>query len=244
MENTNSISDRLTIVIPSKNEGLGLWECLSHISNQKGIEGTRVVVADSSDEARSLDVLGRLGNLFKSTLEVERVAGGLPAKARACGAEGVETEFLLFLDADTMLIDREVVRRCIDAMDRDIDLLTATFHTNKPYKWVYRLFYWVQLLSKYVLRSPFALGGFQLWRTDAYNRLGGYDSKELFAEDYSLSRRVKPEAVKVLRTPKAVYTSPRRFHKKGVRWMFMIMLMSYIKRNDRSFFLSHHGYWD
>lgn len=244
MENTNSTSAKLTVVIPSKNEGDALYHTMVKLSLQKGIRGTRVLVADSSDDEESVEWIETAKQVMKPRLLIERVKGGFPAAARANGAENVETEFLLFLDADTELEDESIINQCLEAMEERVDLLTVSFHTDPPYRWVYRAFYWVQLISKHLLRSPFALGGFQLWRTEAYNKLGGYDPKELFAEDYSLSRKVKPKAFKILNTPKAVYTSPRRFHKKGVRWMFMIMLMSYIKRNDRSFFLSHHGYWD
>jgi len=50
MENTKSLKDRLTIVIPSKNEGKTLYECVDYLSKQKGILEARVIIADVSDE--------------------------------------------------------------------------------------------------------------------------------------------------------------------------------------------------
>ena len=48
------IKDKLTIVIPSKNEGITLYECVCYIAAQNDIEGTRVIIADVSDDELSL----------------------------------------------------------------------------------------------------------------------------------------------------------------------------------------------
>jgi hypothetical protein len=87
------------------------------------------------------------------------------------------------------------------------------------------------------------VGGFQLWNTTAYWRLGGYNEKELFAEDYSLSQKVKSKNFKVVKV-NGTYTSSRRFKSKGVLWMFYIMIKSYFNRNNPKFFLQSHGYWN
>ena len=70
------------------------------------------------------------------------------------------------------------------------ELITVPFYTDYPYKWVFRLFDLIQFKST-MLGTPFAVGGFQLWNTNAYWRLGGYNEEELFAEDYSLSQKIK-----------------------------------------------------
>ena len=52
--NTQLLKDRLTIVIPCKNEGVNIYECLGFISKQRGIAGTRVIISDNSDNEESL----------------------------------------------------------------------------------------------------------------------------------------------------------------------------------------------
>ena len=91
--------------------------------------------------------------------------------------------------------------------------------------------------------SPFAVGGFQLWNTETYWKIGGYNPEELFAEDYSISQKVAPVDFKINRV-QGTYTSGRRFENKGIMWMFRIMIKSYINRNNPEFFKHHHGYWD
>jgi hypothetical protein len=99
-----------------------------------------------------------------------------------------------------------------------------------------------QRLSQ-LLGTPFAVGGFQLWKTETYWGVGGYNPKELFAEDYSVSQKVDPQEFKIYHI-KGTYTSARRFKQKGVIWMFRIMIKSYLQRNNPDFFTHHHNYWN
>jgi hypothetical protein len=94
-----------------------------------------------------------------------------------------------------------------------------------------------------ILGTPFAVGGFQLWNTKTYWSVGGYNPQELFAEDYSISQKVKSNNFKVVNI-KGTYTSSRRFKNKGVLWMFKIMIKSYLNRKNPEFFKHHHNYWN
>jgi len=60
MENTRSLSNLLTIVIPSKNEGRILYDCIYNISKQSNISGTKIIIADVSDDEKSLWFLWKL----------------------------------------------------------------------------------------------------------------------------------------------------------------------------------------
>lgn len=232
------------MVVPSKNEGRGLWQCLRYLALQHGIEGTRVIVADSSDQEESKQWLDRAKRDFKDHIRIESIPGGYPSRARHEASKLVNTDTLLFLDADTMLTDPTILGRTLgEITDRGKRLVTVTFSTDHPYNPVYTLFYLSQLVCQHLLRTPFAAGGFQLWDTGEYRRLGGYDPQELFAEDYSISKKVRPEDFKTVRTA-GVYTPARRFKKNGVLWMIQIMVRSYLNRDNPEFFRHHHGYWE
>jgi hypothetical protein len=233
------IKDKLTIVIPSKNEGITLYECVCYIAGQNDIEGTKVIIADVSDDELSLKYIKNIITDYKYTLDLEVVKGGYPAQGRLNGSKLVKTPYMLFLDSDIMLTHRNNVK---DILQYDKDLLTVTFITDIKWDWVFRMFDLFQWIST-LLGTPFAVGGFQLWKTETYWKLGGYNPEELFAEDYSISQKVKPNNFKVHRTD-YVYTSPRRFENKGVLWMFKIMIKSYLNRNNPEFFKKSHGYWD
>jgi glycosyltransferase involved in cell wall biosynthesis len=230
------MKELLTIIIPCKNEKDNIYECLGFISKQSGVAGTRVIIADCSDEEDSLQWLYRGITDFKYSLTIEVIPGGFPAKARLEGSKLVTTPYILFLDADMMLRNKFVLGECLAC---NTDLTTVPFETDKKYDWIFRLFDIQQRLSQ-LLNSPFAVGGFQFWKAEAYWQCGGYNETHLFAEDYALSSKVKN--FKVHRT-KGVWTSARRFKKKGFSYMLWLSIKSYINRNNLEFFKQHHNYW-
>ncbi len=237
--NTRSLSNRLTIVIPSKNENRTLYDCIYNISRQNYISGVRIIIADISDEEKSIQYIRRLQIDFKYLLNIEVIEGGFPSQGRLNGSKLVTTPYMLFLDSDIFLTNPNILIEC---MEYNKELITVPFYTDKPYRWVFRMFDMFQSLSS-VLGTPFAVGGFQLWNTDAYHRVGGYNPEELFAEDYSISQKVMSKNFKVHKVW-GTYTSPRRFQTKGVIWMFKIMIKSYLNRKNPEFFKHHHNYWN
>jgi glycosyltransferase involved in cell wall biosynthesis len=226
----------LTIVIPCKNEKDNIYECIGFIAKQVGFTGTRVIIADTSDEEDSLDFLQYTENNYRYSLNIELIKGGFPAKARLEGSKLVTTPYILFLDADIMLLNKSLLGECIAY---DTDLVTVPFQTEKGFNWIFRLFDIQQRMSNW-LGTPFAIGGFQLWKTEAYWKTGGYDETHLFAEDYWVSQ--KAEVMKIHNT-KGVWTSARRFKNKGFFYMFILSIKCYINRNNTEFFKKHHNYW-
>ena len=85
------LKDILTIVIPCKNEGINIYDCLGLICKQSDIEGTNVVIADSSDDADSLYWLSRARIDFGLSIVIHTINGGYPAKARLNGSQLVKT---------------------------------------------------------------------------------------------------------------------------------------------------------
>jgi glycosyltransferase involved in cell wall biosynthesis len=236
--NTQSLSNLLTIVIPSKNEDRTLYDCIYNLSKQKDIEGVRVIISDVSDQKESIQYIRKLQSDFKYSLNIEVIEGGYPSQGRLNGSKLVSTPYMLFLDADIFLTNPTILIEC---MKYKKDLITVPFYTDKPYRWVFRMFDLFQSISSY-MGTPFAVGGFQLWNTKTYWEIGGYNPEELFAEDYSLSKNVMSKNFKVVNI-KGTYTSSRRFKSKGVLWMFNIMIKSYLNRNNPSFFKQTHNYW-
>jgi hypothetical protein len=201
-----------------------------------GFAGTRVIIADTSDEEDSLDFLQYTENNYRYSLNIELIKGGFPAKARLEGSKLVTTPYVLFLDADIMLQNKFILGECIAY---DTDLVTVPFQTETGFNWIFRLFDIQQRMSNW-LGTPFAVGGFQLWKTEAYWKTGGYDETHLFAEDYWVSQ--KAEVMKIHNT-NGVWTSARRFKNKGFFYMFLISIKCYINRNNPEFFKKHHNYW-
>ena len=230
------MNNLLTIVIPCKNERDNIYECIGFIAKQVGFAGTRVIIADTSDEEDSLDFLQYTEDNYRYSLNIELIKGGFPAKARLEGSKLVTTPYILFLDADIMLQDKFLLGECLTY---NTDLVTVPFQTEKGFNWIFRLFDIQQQLSN-LLGTPFAIGGFQLWKTEAYWKTGGYDETHLFAEDYWVSQKAEKM---VIHKTKGVWTSARRFKNKGFFYMFILSIKCYINRNNTEFFKNHQNYW-
>ena len=231
------MNNLLTIVIPCKNERDNIYECIGFIAKQVGFAGTKVIIADTSDEADSLNFLQYTKDDYRYSLNIELIKGGFPAKARLEGSKLVTTPYVLFLDADIMLLNKSLLGECLAY---DADLVTVPFQTEKGFNWIFRLFDIQQRLSNWI-GTPFAVGGFQLWKTEAYWKTGGYDETHLFAEDYWVSQKTDKM---IIHNTKGVWTSARRFKNKGFFYMFILSIKCYINRNNTEFFKNHQNYWN
>jgi len=236
------LNKQLTIVIPCKNEGINIYDCVGLISKQKYIEGANVIIADVSDEEDSIHWLERAKIDFSYNLHIKIIKGGYPAKARFEGSKLVNTPYILFLDSDIMLKDNKVLINSYEYIfSLGKDLLTVQFQTERGWNWVFRIFDFIQWIGN-KFGTPFAIGGFQLWKTKAYWETGGYVETQKFAEDYWVSAKCNPKKFMVL-SKKGVWTSARRFKKKGIGYMIKVMIKSYVNRNNPKFFDDDQNYW-
>lgn len=231
------MNKQLTIVIPCKNEGRGVIEVLKLLRKQQ--LDCQVIIADSSDEEGSILLLKKYQT--HSTMPIKIVKGGLPSIARNNGAKNVKTPYVLFLDADIYLKDTTLITKCLTvAIGGDYDLVTCKFRTlNGDYNWVFRLFNIIQKISSKF--TPFAVGGFMLFKTEAFRAAGGFDEEAKVAEDYLLSAKIKPSKFKVVN--REAHTSSRRFESKGVWYMIKLMFTSWQNRNNPKWFKEDHNYW-
>jgi glycosyltransferase involved in cell wall biosynthesis len=231
------LSRFLTIVIPCKNESKIIDTTLSLLNFQTDIERVTVIVADSSDDGTKEMLESRNNDKFN----LQIIKGGLPGKARNRGAKRVLTPYVLFMDADMFILDPSLLTESIKLMRRHkFDLLTTKVRTtNGKFNYVFRSFDVIQKLIK--LLTPFCLGGFMLFKTETFNRLGGFDEEVKVAEDYLLSKQVFSDKFKILN--RTIFTPPRRFENKGIWYMTKLMIKSYFNRNNKKFFSNHNTYW-
>ena len=231
------LSKFLTIVIPCKNESKTIDTTLTLLNFQDDIKGLNVIIADSSDDGTTYQLESRTNDKF----DLKIIEGGLPAKARNNGARYVKTPYVLFLDSDMFLLDPTIITTVTRMMLLGgIDLLTTKIRTtNGKYNYVFRTFDFIQKISKFI--SPFCLGGFMLFKTNTFNKLGGFDEEAKVAEDYLLSKQIKPKRFKIINT--TVFTPPRRFDNKGVMYMLKLIIKSFLNRNNKQFFSDDNTYW-
>lgn len=236
-----NLSKQVTIVIPCKNEKDIIQKTLDLLNYQSDIWGIKVVVCDSSDDGiTKFDIIERL-ETNSDKFDLYLMDGGLPAVARNNGFKLVETPYVLFIDSDVFLLDPKIVKRAFLRIHRQkLDLVTTKFRSdNGKYNYIYRLFDFLQLVSKW--STPFCLGGFMMVRSETFKSLGGFDFDIKVAEDYHFSKQIKPK--KFGRINNIVFTPPRRFENKGVFYMVKLFLGSFFNHKNKSYFTEDKNYW-
>ncbi len=202
---------------------------------------TKVFVAD----AGSTDGTAAIAELCAArlNLQLETIPGGLPAAGRNAGARRAATQYVLFLDADVELGDETLLRRAVAAMQsRGLHCLTTNIRCvdgNFADRLLFGFNNCVQRASRWA--SPFATGMFMLFDREEFNRLGGFDERALYAEDYLLSKQVARPRFAVIRG--TVLTSNRRFQKMGRLQIASMFLKTALNSANANYFLRDHGYW-
>jgi glycosyltransferase involved in cell wall biosynthesis len=230
------IKNNLTIVIPSKNESEIIDKTLTLLNKQYNIYGTRVIISDCSDDnTRKVIKSGKYPKL-----RIKIIDGGLPSVARNNGAELVKTPYVLFLDADIFLTSPFTISNSLKTMkSQGYHLLTTKFRVEGFYSFVFPIFEFFRDLT--INESPCAIGGFMMFKMSEFKLLGGFNNEDKFAEDFHLSMKVIHHKFHV--SDEKVYTTDRRFKKKGLWYMIKMAYLSNKNKHNPDFFKDGHNYW-
>ena len=233
------LRDKITIVIPCKNEENYIGRLLESLRQQK-ISDTRIIIADCSTDNTRQVIQDNI-----AFLNVEIVDGGPVAVARNRGARLATTPYVLFIDADVILFDSHVIRDAVDELEfYNLDLATCNikcYDGNKRTAIGFMIFNCINHVLKYF--SPFAVGAFMLTRKDKFDEFGGFNERFSTSEDYFLSRMYHPKKFKIVNH--YFGQDSRRFIKMGYFGMGLYLIKNFINRNNKSYWdrLDHDKYW-
>jgi glycosyltransferase involved in cell wall biosynthesis len=230
------IKHKLTIVIPSKNESEIIDKTLTLLNKQAGIYGTQVIIADCSDDnTREVIKSGK-----HTKLRIKIIDGGLPSVARNNGAELVKTPYVLFLDADIFLTTPFIIPNTFkEIKDNGLHLLTTKFRVEGFYSFVFPIF--ESFRNSFMKNTPCAIGGYMFFKTSEFKKLGGFNNEDKFAEDFHLSMKVSPDKFYV--SNEKVFTTDRRFRKKGLWYMIKMGYLCNKNKHNNEFFKDDQNYW-
>jgi glycosyltransferase involved in cell wall biosynthesis len=195
-----------------------------------------VIISDCSDDnTRKVIKSGKYPKL-----RIKIIDGGLPSVARNNGAELVKTPYVLFLDADIFLTSPFTISNSLKTMkSQGYHLLTTKFRVEGFYSFVFPIFEFFRDLT--INESPCAIGGFMMFKMSEFKLLGGFNNEDKFAEDFHLSMKVIPHKFHV--SDEKVYTTDRRFKKKGLWYMIKMAYLSNKNKHNPDFFKDDHNYW-
>ena len=233
------LSDKITIVVPCKNEEDYISHLLDALREQR-IGNTRVIIADcSTDHTRQVIQDNSVG------LNVEIVEGGPVSVAKNIGARLVTTPYILFIDADVRFFKNTVIQDSVKAIEsKNLDLVGLNikcYDNAMRAKIGFTAFNLINHTLKYF--SPFAVGAFMLTRRDRFEEYGGFPEQFSTSEDYFLSRMYNPRKFKIVRH--YFGQDSRRFKKMGYFGMGKYLIKNFINRNNRVYWDSLDGsrYW-
>jgi glycosyltransferase involved in cell wall biosynthesis len=239
MQTTTKLSDKITIVVPCKNEENYIHHLLNSLRAQN-IGDTRIIIADcSSDNTRQVIQDNSSG------LNVEIIDGGPVSVAKNNGARLVTTPYILFIDADVRFFKNTVIQDAVDKIQsKNLDLVGLNIKCyDRDMRAIvgFTLFNTINHTLKFF--SPFAVGAFMLTRKDKFDEFGGFPEQFATSEDYFLSRKYSPRKFKIVRH--YFGQDSRRFKKMGYLGMGKYLIKNFINRNNKKYWdsLDSSKYW-
>ena len=239
MQEAMIFSEKITIVMPCKNEENYIPYLLTHLRNQM-IGSTRIIIADcSTDNTREVI------QLMKGNLNVEIIDGGPVSIAKNNGARLATTPYLLFIDADVRFFKDTVIRDAVEKIEsNDLDLIgldIKCYDQDKRAKVGFAIFNIINNVLKHF--SPFAVGAFMLTRKDKFEEFGGFPENFSTSEDYFLSRKYSPKKFRIIKHHFG--QDSRRFKKMGYFGMGKYLVKNFVNRNNRKYWdsLDNSKYW-
>jgi glycosyltransferase involved in cell wall biosynthesis len=234
-----TISDKITIVVPCKNEENYIHHLLDSLRSQN-IGTTRIIIADcSTDNTRQVIQDNSSG------LNVEIIDGGPVSFAKNNGARLVTTPYILFIDADVRFFKNTVIQDTVDKIQsKNLDLVGLNIKCyDRDMRAIvgFALFNTINHTLKFF--SPFAVGAFMLTRKDKFDEFGGFPEQFATSEDYFLSRKYSPRKFKIVRHHFG--QDSRRFKKMGYLGMGKYLIKNFINRNNKKYWdsLDSSKYW-
>lgn len=224
---------RVSVVIPTLNEGKYIEDTIFHIRKQNPHE---IIIADSHSADNTIKIAKKYGC---RTVYSKR---GAASYGRNAGAKAASGDIILFLDADTIVFPNllGVIKR---DFSRNPDLVgwTCLIYGFSP-SWKEQILYnmsnnIVEFLTKY-MKKPHAPGIAVAVKRNVFEKIGGFNENMRVMEDHDLALRAGKHGDFMFSRDTCVFTSTRRMHKWGgwglIKKYSRIYLSYFLRR--KSFF--------
>ena len=204
--NEESSKDLVSILIPARNEEERIGECIESVLRNSGTYIEILVLNDNSDDSTA-EIVSRfsLDGHNVTLIEGSELPVGWIGKHWACHqlSQYARGDYLVFIDADTMLAP-DTLQSSIQKAKRDnSDLLTLMPRREK--KWVFEylmypfidwaIFCWLPMSIAHRSRNSYlsaTFGQFMMFKKTAYELIGGHQLiRNNRLDDFELGRNIK-----------------------------------------------------
>lgn len=235
----NKLEDKITIVVPCKNEENYISYLLEDLKKQN-IGNTRIIIADAST-----DNTRQVINTNKGDLNIEIIDGGPVSIAKNNGAKLVTTPYILFIDSDVRFFKDTVIFDTIRELEYNnldlIGLYAKCYDGDVRAQIGFIIFNCINDVMKYWV--PFAVGAYMLTRRDKFEEYGGFPAKYGTSEDFFLSKKYDVKKFKLVNH--YFGQDSRRFQKMGYFGMAWYLIKNFLNRNNEKYWnqIDYTKYW-
>jgi glycosyltransferase involved in cell wall biosynthesis len=207
---TSIMHPEISVIVPALNEESYLKRTLQSIANQNTNTPYELIVADSESTDGSISIAEQYADVIVQCEEKGIGAG------RHCGAKHARGQYLMFIDADTIIPCYYIAWLCDRFTDRDLVAFSAAFRFSEQSQSAKLA---EKVTNQYLtmrdkLLEPTLPGFNTCVRKDAYFEIGGYRNVPL--EDIEFSRRISKTGKTRYFNDVVVITSPRRLDGMGL----------------------------
>ena len=224
----------LAIVIPTLNEEKYIGGLLESIARQTTVP-KEVAVVDAFSTDKTQDEVKKWQKKLPQ-LKFYQIPKDTISRQRNYGVKKTKSSKILFLDADTALIDDDTLERYMEEVEEKGAAVAVACNYPLSRHWKDKAYFEAANLTTKVGKFvwPMAVGINLYCERQVFEKLGGFDEKIRVGEDIEMVQRFarKGFLYEVLIKPK-IHTSVRRLRKEG-RIRFVLMMINS--------FINHHIY--
>ena len=206
----------LAIVIPTLNEENYIGRLLESISKQT-VSPKEIIIVDAFSKDQTEEEVEKYQKKLPQ-LKFYQIPKYSISRQRNFGAKGTSASHMLFLDADTVLIDQDTLETYFQEVnEKDPGLALAANYPLSDH-WKDKFLFQAANIGTKAVRDfyPLAVAINLYIKRDIFDLLGGFDEKIKLGEDCELVQRYAKRGFKylVLEKPR-IFTSVRRLRKEG-----------------------------
>lgn len=206
---------RFSVIIPTLNEEKFLPKLLRSLVRQT-VKNFEVIVVDGQSTDRTVTVAKGFVRKFSLTILVSDKAG--VSRQRNMGAQVATTDWLVFVDADSILLSNFIERigRFIDRKRPKFFTTWLKADSDEPGDAIAGFLMNMSIEGSVLIERPWAPGPLTAIRKDVFFAIGGYDEKASYGEDHDLSMAAHENGIELEMVREILYIySFRRFRKEG-----------------------------
>jgi GT2 family glycosyltransferase len=222
----NTRKAKFSVIIPTLNEE----KFLPHLLTSLAIQTERnfeVIVVDGSSKDKTVAIANTYKRKIPGLKVIVSKTASLPLQ-RNLGAQKSNGEWLVFVDADSILMPNfiERIQVFINRMNPAVFTTWCSPDSDVTGDAVTALFGNLMLETSILIKRPLSPGPLTIVLRGAYDSVGGYDEEHAFHEDMDFGLRLFKQGIRLAICAETLYVlSFRRLRQQGT----MKVIQQYVK---------------